>query len=243
MVDPLHAHCARDDDEIPAEDAPQAFSHFTYHESNGAALVCDLQGVHSARHNTFTFVDPVIHSDGFVKGKHGRTDRGQKGIADFFKTHRCNGVCRLLSLPPNEKFDPRTSLGLDPFPYSAHISWRCAAPHACHVILHASLFLACGLVLAIQYCGRFTSAGLLPEYEVTGTMGSASRNTSDFTVVKTDHLGKRQQQRGIKTRELQAAVKHGEKAPANGSRLAYKFDGMTYITDKTGKIGITGYRQ
>ena len=74
-------------------------------------------------------------------------------------------------------------------------------------------------------------------------MGSTSRNTSEITIVKTNHLGKRQQQRDITTRELQSAVKHGVKAPANGSRLAHEHRGIKYITDKTGKIGITGYRQ
>jgi len=30
--------------------------------------------------------------------RHGRTDRRQQGIADFFETHRCNAVCRALRL-------------------------------------------------------------------------------------------------------------------------------------------------
>lgn len=36
--------------------------------------------------------------------RRGRTDRGQTGIYDFFKSHRCNPVCKLLHLEDNFDF-------------------------------------------------------------------------------------------------------------------------------------------
>ena len=86
------------------EHVPQAFSHFSYHSSGRSMLVCDLQGVYDPLKEAFELTDPVIHqaTEGnrarFDEQIHGRTDKGNKGIADFFKTHRCNAVCRLLNL-------------------------------------------------------------------------------------------------------------------------------------------------
>jgi hypothetical protein len=84
-------------------DVLQAFSHFTYRSSKRKMLVCDLQGVYSETLDTVELTDPVIH---FASGHHddknhvyGRTDRGRKGIQDFFKTHKCNDVCAMLGLP------------------------------------------------------------------------------------------------------------------------------------------------
>ncbi|KAJ3288812.1 hypothetical protein HDU79_004566 [Rhizoclosmatium sp. JEL0117] len=85
-------------------DFPQAFSHWTYRNSNREFLVCDLQGVldTTVYPPVFEFTDPAIHSSSSKKRserKFGRTDRGKFGIIDFFKTHQCNDVCRLLGLP------------------------------------------------------------------------------------------------------------------------------------------------
>eukprot|EP01104_Vermistella_antarctica_P017758 TRINITY_DN6350_c0_g3_i1.p1 TRINITY_DN6350_c0_g3~~TRINITY_DN6350_c0_g3_i1.p1 ORF type:complete len:436 (+),score=91.23 TRINITY_DN6350_c0_g3_i1:361-1668(+) len=70
---------------------PQAFSHFTYHASKGAMLVCDIQGVQDH------YTDPQIHNrtgEGFGKG-----NLGEKGIRRFLSTHRCNAICKYLRLP------------------------------------------------------------------------------------------------------------------------------------------------
>lgn len=70
---------------------PQAFSHFTYHESNGTMLVCDIQGVGDL------YTDPQIHSvnmEWFGKG-----NLGPKGFERFLSTHKCNAICRYLNLP------------------------------------------------------------------------------------------------------------------------------------------------
>ena len=77
-------------------DIPQAFSHWTYKVSNKHLMVCDLQGQPNID-GYFEFTDPCIHyhSD---KSKFGRTDHGDKGINNFFKTHQCNHLCKILSI-------------------------------------------------------------------------------------------------------------------------------------------------
>jgi len=88
---------------VQAADIPQAFSHFTYRYTRRKMLVCDLQGVLSAPLSTetplFEFTDPVMHywSHTGRKNVFGRTDRGKKGIHDFFKTHECSDLCRMLN--------------------------------------------------------------------------------------------------------------------------------------------------
>jgi hypothetical protein len=86
----------------PSEVA-QAFSHYTYLASGRKRLVCDLQGVYDEKVRLLKFSDPVIHYHNsqrldrqFV---HGRTDRGKKGIAMFFATHRehCGHLCKLMN--------------------------------------------------------------------------------------------------------------------------------------------------
>ena len=179
--------------DIPtASDVPQAFSHWTFHRTAGKILVCDLQGVFENGKNQYSMSDPVIHSE--RKGTYGRTDRGLDGTKAFFKSHKCNAMCRKLGLTPNTGFDPST--------ISATTS-------------------------------------------VTGK--TTSRNTSAFTVEGTNHLKLRQMQRQIPTRELQAAVKHGKKKVSRKeggtTRIIHEHEGLEYITDKTGKVGITGYRK
>jgi hypothetical protein len=184
---------ARSGRDIPtANDVPQAFSHWTSEKTGGKHLVCDLQGVFESEKNQYSMSDPVIHSE--WKGTYGRTDRGLEGIKAFFKSHKCNALCRKLGLSPNARFDPSTM------------------PAATSV-----------------------------------TSQTRSRNTSAFTVMETNHLKLRQTQRQIHTRDLQAAVKYGKKKlsrkDGGTTRIIHEHEGIEYITDKTGKVGITGYRK
>eukprot|EP00804_Cyclotella_cryptica_P022359 CCRYP_015930-RE/>CCRYP_015930-RE protein AED:0.28 eAED:0.28 QI:0/-1/0/1/-1/1/1/0/715 len=81
------------------DDIPQAFSHFTYIFSKRKYLVCDLQGVLSTESNEplFELTDPVIHYSTMTdRGAYGRTDRGQQGIDDFFRSHKCSNLCHML---------------------------------------------------------------------------------------------------------------------------------------------------
>ena len=87
------------DEPFSIEDIPQAFSHFTYRFTKRKLLVCDLQGVLSTSPPLFELTDPVIHFMSHRKKKNvfGRTDRGYKGKNDFFKTHKCSPLCRMLN--------------------------------------------------------------------------------------------------------------------------------------------------
>ena len=78
---------------------PQAFSHFTYHASNGTMLICDIQGVGDL------YTDPQIHTLNLLQQKGmtgfgGRGNLGTKGFERFLRSHRCNAICKYLRLPP-----------------------------------------------------------------------------------------------------------------------------------------------
>eukprot|EP01041_Mallomonas_annulata_P009129 gene9129-18910_t len=87
-------------DRVLEQDIPQAFSHFTHSHTSRDHLVCDLQGELKLVDGfpTFQLTDPCIHSR---QQKYGRTDKGLKGFADFFHTHQCNAVCKLLKIDNN----------------------------------------------------------------------------------------------------------------------------------------------
>jgi len=88
-----------DDCTFSIEDIPQAYSHFTYLASKRKFLVCDLQGVLNTDVTppVFELTDPAIHYSEMTSRKdYGRTDRGEHGIQDFFKTHVCSNLCRIL---------------------------------------------------------------------------------------------------------------------------------------------------
>ena len=69
-----------------------------------------------------------------------------------------------------------------------------------------------------------------------------SKPTDQFTVIKTKHLAKRQGHRDLDTLVLQRAVKHGAKVPARGGAIKHMHGDHVYVTDSTGRKGITGYR-
>lgn len=89
--------------DILVADLPQAFSHFTYRDSDRQRLVCDLQGTLDASVSpaVYKLTDPAIHhaSRSGRSRVYGRTDHGHTGIRRFFQTHKCNALCKLLGLP------------------------------------------------------------------------------------------------------------------------------------------------
>ena len=85
---------------------------------------------------------------------------------------------------------------------------------------------------------KFTGGGSGPG----GGSSLTSKPTDQVTVIKTNHLVKRQGQRELDTLVLQRAVKHGAKMPARGGAIKHVHGDNVYITDGTGRKGITGYR-
>ncbi|KAI8944606.1 kinase-like domain-containing protein [Xylaria longipes] len=70
-------------------EAMQALSHFSYHNSGGQLLLCDLQG--GSYQNGYILSDPVIMSQ---TQTYGPTDLGPNGIRSFFHRHRCGSFCK-----------------------------------------------------------------------------------------------------------------------------------------------------
>lgn len=75
-------------------DTCQAFSHFTWVNSKGRQLVCDVQGVQCG--NKVILSDLAIHDKNVLL--YGTTNLGVKGIKKFFTTHKCNNICSELRL-------------------------------------------------------------------------------------------------------------------------------------------------
>lgn len=78
--------------------AMQALSHFSYHSSNRALLLCDLQG--GVYKDGFVLTDPVIMSS---TQEYGPTDLGSMGISTFFSNHQCNQYCNSQWLVPHDR--------------------------------------------------------------------------------------------------------------------------------------------
>ncbi|KAL7539511.1 hypothetical protein ACHAXR_009359, partial [Thalassiosira sp. AJA248-18] len=91
--------------EVKNVDFVQAFSHWVYVNTNHKLLVCDLQGILDleGRRPIFRLTDPAICSKGGKRNRYGKTDLGMRGIRNFCRFHKCNGVCKALSLPPMRK--------------------------------------------------------------------------------------------------------------------------------------------
>jgi hypothetical protein len=76
-------------DDTPWERVMQALSHFSYHDSGGQLLLCDLQGgVYS---DGVVLTDPVVMSR---DRRFGVTDLGPEGISSFFSRYTRNEFCR-----------------------------------------------------------------------------------------------------------------------------------------------------
>ena len=99
------------EDKNPISKYLNAFSHWTYHQSNGKHLICDLQGVHTHSHHgdklknsakgtaDYRLTDPVIMSD---SKEFGVTDLGVIGISNWFYYHKCNEYCDPSWIKPDK---------------------------------------------------------------------------------------------------------------------------------------------
>ena len=72
-----------------------AFSHWSWVETKGNLLVCDLQGVYNDDKTGYQLTDPAINS---TELKYGKTDIGNIGIHNFFDSHICTPVCKSLGI-------------------------------------------------------------------------------------------------------------------------------------------------
>lgn len=86
-------------------DVAQAFSHWSWVQTGGKMLVCDLQGVYSDSDRKWLLTDPVVHTRADFGFPVGVTDLRSRGINAFFKTHKCNRLCDEL-LRPTATDDP-----------------------------------------------------------------------------------------------------------------------------------------
>ena len=72
----------------------QAFSHWTYHHSNGQYLFVDCQGSVDNQ-SGYVLTDPVIVSRGsFWTSSYGPCDGGKDMMITWFENHKCNSFCR-----------------------------------------------------------------------------------------------------------------------------------------------------
>ena len=86
-----------------------AFSHFTYEHTDKAMVVCDIQGVLTAK-DELTITDPQIHttskSDDFGCGN----GQSEDHVRAFFASHQCQDCCLRLGLKHPYKEDLITGL-------------------------------------------------------------------------------------------------------------------------------------
>jgi len=89
-----------------------AFSHFSYEYSTGKLIVTELQG--TKQQGRYYLTDPAVHYVHQADDAFGKANHGQSGIAEFFKSHSCNRICRGLKLTPQrfQPLDPSSPLHL-----------------------------------------------------------------------------------------------------------------------------------
>lgn len=79
---------------VNGADVLDAFCHFTYQNSEGKYVICNLKGVEDEY--KFKLSNPTIHS---WEGGYGSKDKMDIGIRDFFQNHQCNAICEHFTKP------------------------------------------------------------------------------------------------------------------------------------------------
>jgi len=75
---------------------PQAFSHWTYIQSEKQLMIVDIQGVGDV------WTDPQFHTS-YPTTDFGKGNLEQMGIDGFFKAHKCNSICEFLGIGKDSK--------------------------------------------------------------------------------------------------------------------------------------------
>lgn len=97
----------------------EAFTHFSWYDSNGESIITNLKGVRNM--NQYEFTVPIIHSR---DRSYGSTDQGAKGIKDFFKEHQCNEICNNWQRPDRVAVDESIKNPLERFQIHPHESLK-----------------------------------------------------------------------------------------------------------------------
>lgn len=103
----LTNNTVKKDQRFQATEYGLAFGHFTYMFSDGQEVVVDLQGWVTANGKGLTYLtDPQIHSSRLPKGPSNFAERGLRYFVEEQHGPECNGICRLLQLPPVKRQSP-----------------------------------------------------------------------------------------------------------------------------------------
>jgi len=81
------------------EEVAQAFSHFTWHDSEGEMMIVDVQGVKRSS-TQIILTDPAIHSKKASSRWESGLNTGEEGMKLFFNSHTRNSTCTRLRLRP-----------------------------------------------------------------------------------------------------------------------------------------------
>ncbi|CAL1545239.1 unnamed protein product [Lymnaea stagnalis] len=95
-----------DELEVMESNHMTTFSHFTYKHTDGELVACEFQA--AIEGDSYVITDLVIHSKNHA---YGYFDKGEMGISEFFKWHRCTPVCK--EWPKPQDLTPATSSGED----------------------------------------------------------------------------------------------------------------------------------
>lgn len=77
---------------------------------------------------------------------------------------------------------------------------------------------------------------------IASQASAVSISTAQWTAILPRHIKGRMFTRDIEKEELQRARKHGVRVPLQGGKLAWLHEGLTYITDSSGRVGVTTWR-